>query len=145
MDFSENQATRESFPQDQARVRSEQGSWSNEPGERASYGIPGALANRPPGDPELTDDFQGDDGQQEEQEISRTSEKFARQFELGREVSVTKQAAGSLSRLSVAVCAAVAGGQKPTLCRRIGGGRSAGQRGHWVSGGARGCRRDRGA
>lgn len=103
MDFSENQATRESFPQDQARVRSEQGSWSNEPGERASYGIPGALANRPPEDPELTDDFQGDDGGQEEQETSRTSEKFARQFELGREVSVTKLAAGSLSRLSVAV------------------------------------------
>ncbi|WP_282073448.1 flagellar M-ring protein FliF C-terminal domain-containing protein, partial [Janibacter hoylei] len=48
MDFSENQATRESFPPEDARVRTEQGSWSNEPGERASYGIPGALANRPP-------------------------------------------------------------------------------------------------
>lgn len=103
MDFSENQATRESFPQEDARIRSEQGSWSNEPGEKASYGIPGALANRPPEDPELTDDFNGEDNQQEEKETNRTSEKFARQFELGREVSVTKQAAGSLNRLSVAV------------------------------------------
>lgn len=103
MDFSENQATRESFPKDDARVRSEQGSWSNEPGEKASYGIPGALANRPPEDPELTEEFTGDDGQDVKQETSRTSEKFARQFELGREISVTKQASGSLSRLSVAV------------------------------------------
>lgn len=103
MDFSENQATRESFPAEDARVRTEQGSWSNEPGERASYGIPGALANRPPEEPELTDDFQGDEGAAEEEETSRTSEKFARQFELGREVSVTKQAVGSVKRLSVAV------------------------------------------
>lgn len=103
MDFSENQATRESFPQEDARVRSEQGSWSNEPGEKAGYGIPGALANRPPEGPELTDAFQGDDAQEEKQDASRTSEKFARQFELGREVSVTKQAAGSVGRLSVAV------------------------------------------
>ncbi|QTD56482.1 flagellar basal-body MS-ring/collar protein FliF [Parasphingorhabdus cellanae] len=102
MDFSENQATRESFPPEDARVRTEQGSWSNEPGERASYGIPGALANRPPEEPELTDEFQGDDAAETE-ETSRTSEKFARQFELGREVSVTKQAVGSLKRLSVAV------------------------------------------
>ncbi len=103
MDFSENQATRESFPKEGARVRSEQGSWSNEPGERASYGIPGALSNRPPEAFELTDDFQGEDDREDKEETSRTSEKFARQFELGREVSVSKQAVGSLSRLSVAV------------------------------------------
>ncbi len=103
MDFSENQATRESFPKEDARVRSEQGSWSSEPGEKASYGIPGALANRPPEAPELTDDFEGDDDQENELETTRSSEKFARQFELGREVSVTKQATGSISRLSVAV------------------------------------------
>lgn len=103
MDFSENQATRETFPKEGARVQSEQGSWSNEPGEKASYGIPGALANRPPEDPQLTDDFAGDDAQKDEEESNRTSEKFARQFALGREISVTKQAAGSLSRLSVAV------------------------------------------
>ncbi|GAB5481236.1 MAG: flagellar basal-body MS-ring/collar protein FliF [Parasphingorhabdus sp.] len=103
MDFSENQATRESFPKEDARVRSEQGSWSNEPGKKASYGIPGALANRPPEAPELTDDFEGDDNQENEPATTRSSEKFSRQFELGREVSVTKQAAGSISRLSVAV------------------------------------------
>ncbi|GAA0469287.1 flagellar basal-body MS-ring/collar protein FliF [Parasphingorhabdus litoris] len=103
MDFSENQATRESFPKEDARIRAEQGSWSNEPGQRPGYGIPGALANRPPEEPELTDEFQGDDGPEETEETSRTSEKFARQFELGREVSVTRQATGMLKRLSVAV------------------------------------------
>lgn len=103
MDFSENRATRETFPKESAQIQSEQGSWSNEPGEKASYGIPGALANRPPEDPELTDDFAGNDAQIDVAETSRTSEKFARKFALGREISVTKQAAGSLSRLSVAV------------------------------------------
>lgn len=103
MDFSENQATRESFPKEGSQIRSEQGSWSNEPGQKASYGIPGALSNRPPEDPQLTDEFNGDDGEKEEKDTGRTSEKFTRQFELGREVSVTKQASGSLSRLSVAV------------------------------------------
>lgn len=103
MDFSENRATRETFPKESAQIQSEQGSWSKEPGEKASYGIPGALANRPPEDPELTDDFAGNDAQIDVAETSRTSEKFARTFALGREISVTKQAAGSLSRLSVAV------------------------------------------
>jgi flagellar M-ring protein FliF len=103
MDFSENRATRETFPKESAQIQSEQGSWSKEPGEKASYGIPGALANRPPEDPELTDDFAGNDAQIDVAETSRTSEKFARKFALGREISVTKQAAGSLSRLSVAV------------------------------------------
>src|SRR5690554_444603 len=103
MDFSENRATRETFPKESAQIQSEQGSWSKEPGEKASYGIPGALANRPPEDPELTDDFAGNDAQKDEAETSRTSEKFARKFALGREISVTKHAAGSLSRLSVAV------------------------------------------
>lgn len=103
MDFSETQATRESFPKEGARVRSEQGSWSNEPGERASYGIPGALSNRPPEEVELTDDFQDGEDREDKEETNRTSEKFARQFELGREISVSKQAVGSLNRLSVAV------------------------------------------
>ncbi|MEW4467114.1 flagellar basal-body MS-ring/collar protein FliF [Parasphingorhabdus sp. JC815] len=103
MDFSEKQATRESFPKEGARIRSEQGSWSSEPGEKASYGIPGALSNRPPEGPELTDGFQDGKDQTDKEEISRTSEKFARRFELDREISVSKEAAGSLSRLSVAV------------------------------------------
>ncbi|MEH6757808.1 MAG: flagellar basal-body MS-ring/collar protein FliF [Parasphingorhabdus sp.] len=103
IDFSENQATRESFPEKDARIGSEEGSWSNEPGEKASYGIPGALANRPPEDATLSDEFNGNDGQEEKKNSSRTSENFARQFKLGSEISVTKEPSGSLSRLSVAV------------------------------------------
>ena len=104
MDFSEKQATRESFPKDNSRIRSEQGSWSSDAGEKAAYGIPGALSNRPPEAATLQDEFQGEKPEKtEDGEKSRTSEKFARQFELGREVSVTKQAIGSVRRLSVAV------------------------------------------
>ena len=104
MDFSEKQATRESYPKDDARVRSEQGSWSNDPGERPGYGIPGALSNRPPEAATVGDNFDENAPEQDDEaKKSRTSEKFARQFELGREVSVTKQATGGISRLSVAV------------------------------------------
>ncbi len=103
MDFSEKQATRESFPKDDARIRSEQGSWSNDKAEQPSYGIPGALSNRPPEAATVTEEFPENDAETQEAEKTRTSEKFVRQFELGREVSVTKQAAGTLNRLSVAV------------------------------------------
>ena len=102
MDFAERQATRESFPEGEARVAAEEGSWSNDKGEGPSYGIPGALANRPPADTRLTDEFPGDDTGEEQVE-GRTSENFTRRFELGREVSVTRDAPGSLRRLSVAV------------------------------------------
>ncbi|MDZ7588407.1 MAG: flagellar basal-body MS-ring/collar protein FliF [Parasphingorhabdus sp.] len=105
VDFSEKQATRESFPQDDARVRTEQGSWSNDPGERPTYGIPGALSNTAPAPATQSQNFPtpADPAQAAVTESTRTSEKFAREFELGREVSVTKDGAGRLSRISVAV------------------------------------------
>jgi len=104
LDFSEKQATQESFPKENAVVRSEKGKWSNEPGELPSYGIPGALSNRVPEPATVEDQFQGDNPvKAETKESNRTSEEFARQFELGREVSITKLASGTVKRVSVAV------------------------------------------
>lgn len=106
LDFSESQATRESFPTDESRVKSEQGSWTSDKGDPPAYGIPGALSNQAPPaavpgtqptDPAMAGAGAATAGP------AKTQENFVRSFELGREVSVTRNAMGSVKRLSVAV------------------------------------------
>ncbi|MCF8707448.1 flagellar basal-body MS-ring/collar protein FliF [Rhizorhapis sp. SPR117] len=103
LDFSEEQATRESFPSDEARIKSEQGSWTAGKGEAPAYGIPGALSNQPP--PPATPGAQPADpaAAGETADGAKTAENYVRNFELGREVSVTRNATGAVKRLSVAV------------------------------------------
>lgn len=104
LDFSESQATRETFPSDESRVKSEQGSWTSDKAEPAAYGIPGALANQAP--PAATPSAQPADpaaAAQTAEAASKTAENYVRNFELGREVSVTRNALGTVKRLSVAV------------------------------------------
>src|SRR3546814_2453858 len=48
LDFSEQQATRESFPSDESRIKSEQGSWTAAKENAPAYGIPGALSDQAP-------------------------------------------------------------------------------------------------
>src|SRR3546814_9223525 len=48
LDFSEQQATRESFPSDESRIKSEQGSWTAAKENASAYGIPGALSDQAP-------------------------------------------------------------------------------------------------
>lgn len=105
IDFDEKQATRESFPADGARLRSENGSWANEPGQKQAFGIPGTIAAEPPAETEVTETppVPTPEELQEEKEKTKTSERYARNFELGREVSVTKEASGTVQRVSVAV------------------------------------------
>ena len=112
LDFSQRQATSESFPQDETRVRSEQRSWSAETdGQGAAGGIPGALANQAPADTTLEDQM-GDPAQGETAPQIR-EEQVARSFELGRQVSVVREASGDISRLSVAVAVAASADGKP--------------------------------
>ena len=120
LNFAERQATRETYPQDEARLRAEQGTWASDPrgqgagGEAA--GIPGALSNQAPVNPTVTQT--NPNGQAVQQgataaqgatpgtppnPLMKTEETFNRSFELGREVSVTKDAIGTVRRLSVAV------------------------------------------
>lgn len=126
VNFDERQATRESYPQDGARVSSEQGSWQagnpeNAPGIGGeAAGIPGALSNTAP--PPAQPNTQAGNAQAAQGTAAsapggtaangqavpklaplRTQETFNRSFELGREVSVTKDAIGTVRRLSVAV------------------------------------------
>jgi flagellar M-ring protein FliF len=109
VDLDETQATRESYEK-QGVVRAEQGSWTgNQPtGANAPGGIPGALSNAPPAPATLTTPAAG--GQQPGQtpagtvtEAMKQSDSFARSYDLGKEVSVTRAAPGGVKRLSVAV------------------------------------------
>ncbi len=118
VNFAERQATRETYPQDEARLRSENGTWNTDAqgGNGATpSGVPGALAaNAPinpanPGAPPPPANAQAAQGAQTAQPATpamppfKTSETFNRNFELGREVSVTRDAVGTVSRLSIAV------------------------------------------
>lgn len=116
VNFAERQATRETYPQDEARLRTEQGTWASDPrGQTAEAGgIPGALSNQPPPPPIAQANNPNPTAQQAQGASQatpttppnppmKTEESFNRSFELGREVSVTRDATGTVKRLSVAV------------------------------------------
>jgi len=111
INFDETQATRESYEK-QGTVRAEQGSWTgNQPGAGTPGGIPGALSNQPPAastlaTPATGGQQPGPNGQTPAGPVTdalKQSDSFARSYDLGREVSVTRNAPGSVRRLSVAV------------------------------------------
>lgn len=126
VNFDERQATRETYPQDEARLASEQGSWQagNPNGQNGvngeAGGIPGALSNQAPPPAAIgtqaanaqnaqagaaTDPASASANGQTAPALAplRTQESYNRSFELGREVSVTRDAVGTVKRLSVAV------------------------------------------
>ena len=121
LNFAERQATRETYPQDEARLRNETGTWASDPrgqGTGEASGIPGALSNQAPVNPTVTQTnpngqavSQGQTAQGAQagqpgtppNPLMKTEETFTRSFELGREVSVTRDAIGTVKRLSVAV------------------------------------------
>ena len=121
LNFAERQATRETYPQDEARLRNETGTWASDPrgqGTGEASGIPGALSNQAPVNPTVTQTnpngqavAQGQTAQGAQagqpgtppNPLMKTEETFNRSFELGREVSVVRDAVGTVKRLSVAV------------------------------------------
>ncbi|MEZ5709275.1 MAG: flagellar basal-body MS-ring/collar protein FliF [Blastomonas sp.] len=107
IDFTERQATSETFPADEARVRSEQRSFSTEEQDNLGGGVPGALGNAPPADTELATNGPGD-ANSEVPELAATpagrrNEQITRSFELGRQVAVTREPSGNVTRISAAV------------------------------------------
>ncbi len=112
LDFAEVQATRESYPKDAAAVRAETGGWTKNggpDGPGAVGGIPGALSNQAPpasqvaAAPGGTTTPAAPGATPTTGEAAKTTEQYNRTFELGREVSVTKNPVGTVRRLSVAV------------------------------------------
>ncbi|UZK68885.1 flagellar basal-body MS-ring/collar protein FliF [Sphingomonas sp. S1-29] len=105
VDLDEAQATRERYDKEGV-IRAEQGNWvgpNGTPG--APGGIPGALSNTPPAAASLTNpnDPATQPGAAVTTAPAKASEEFARTYDLGKEVSVTRTAPGGIKRLSVAV------------------------------------------
>jgi len=126
LDFAETQATRESFPKDQAAIASEKGQWANDAnGTQAPVGgIPGAIANQAPSAAQVSTQPNQtlnpaipatpgapQAGAAATATQGKTSEQYDRTFQLGHEVSVTRNPIGTVKRLSVAV--ALKQGAKP--------------------------------
>ncbi|MBT2186489.1 flagellar basal-body MS-ring/collar protein FliF [Sphingobium nicotianae] len=117
VNFAERQATRETYPQDEARLRTEQGTWNSDAQNGAGAapgGVPGALQANPPvnpanpAGPPPTAAQAAQGGAAATPAVPgmppfKTAETFNRSFELGREVSVTRDAVGTVKRLSIAV------------------------------------------
>ncbi|ARR55583.1 flagellar M-ring protein FliF [Rhizorhabdus wittichii DC-6] len=108
VDFTETQATRESYPKDTAVVRQEQGSWTGDKKDGEATGIPGALSNQPPAASQVAAApnqtvAAPTAGTTDAANAGKTSENYNRTYELGREVSVTRAPIGTVKRLSVAV------------------------------------------
>lgn len=116
LDFAEVQATRETFPAEGRVVRAEQGGWTKEggPGGEPS-GIPGALSNTAPPATQVQATPPAADAAAAtgEAPAERTSETYNRTFDVGREISVTKNPVGTVRRLSVAVALKQPEGGKP--------------------------------
>ncbi|MEG3124393.1 flagellar basal-body MS-ring/collar protein FliF [Sphingomonas sp. GB1N7] len=120
VDLDETQATRESYEK-QGALRAEQGNWTGNQPEGSGQqpgGIPGALSNTPPAASTLNapngkpapaptpapgaPGAPGATGNAPAPTMKQ-SDQFARAYDLGKEVSVTRAAPGGVKRLSVAV------------------------------------------
>ncbi len=113
LDFSERQATSETFPKDESVVRSEQRSWTAEADGAGATpgGIPGALSDQPAAAATVQDQL--GDPAATPADLQKRQEQVNRNFELGRQVSVVREATGDVSRLSVAVAISYGDDGKP--------------------------------
>lgn len=107
VDFSESQSTRESYPKDDRALRREEGNKSTSSATQTpAAGIPGALSNKVP---QATQVATSPGGVQTTATPSAPSssgeiaETYSRNFDVGREISVTHQPIGRVRRLTVAV------------------------------------------
>ena len=101
VDASESQSTRETYPENDRALRSEEGNKSTSGATQEAGGIPGATSNQPPPASQVTaaPPAAGAAGAGSTQ----SEETFNRSFDVGREIAVTHQPQGALRRLSVAV------------------------------------------
>lgn len=104
VDASESQATRETYPANASALRAEETARTvTTSPEQAARGIPGALSNQPPLATQVTAQPPADGAAPQPAQGVETSENVSRRFETGREISVTHQPMGRVSRISVAV------------------------------------------
>ncbi|MHA4839255.1 flagellar basal-body MS-ring/collar protein FliF [Sphingopyxis sp. MSC1_008] len=101
VDMSESQATRESFPENDRALTSEQITRSTSGTSAPAVGIPGALSNQPPQATTVT--ANAPQPTPAAPPGTESNENAARAYEVGREISVTHSPQGKLRRVSVAV------------------------------------------
>ena len=101
VDASESQSTRETYPENDRALRSEEGNKSTSGATQEAGGIPGATTNQPPAASQVAaaPPAQGAAGAGS----SQSEETYTRSFDVGREIAVTRNPQGALRRLSVAV------------------------------------------
>lgn len=102
VDASESQSTRETYPENDRALRTEEGNKSVSGAPQEAGGIPGALANQPPPASQLVNAPPATPAAPSAG-ATQSAETFTRSFDVGREIAVTHQPQGSLRRLSVAV------------------------------------------
>lgn len=101
LDFDVIESTTENYDPEKRIVRSEQTSENRKASANEAEGIPGALANKPPGDAELTENTDITD--LNKTGVINSSRDAVRNFELDKTISHTKRSNGKIKRLSVAV------------------------------------------
>lgn len=103
VDFTQTESTQESFNPDLPAVRSEQSSEEQSQGS-SQGGIPGALSNQPPAAataPQQANQQTATTTQK--QGSNRTSRRSTKNYELDKTISHTRNRAGSVKRLAIAV------------------------------------------
>ena len=129
VNLDESQATKEIYDKDGV-LRAEQGNWTGNQSEPATpQGIPGALSNTAPpatqvkaGDKAKQPPLVGTPGAATAAKLpdsAKQADQYARSYELGKEVSVTRAMPGSVKRLSVAVVLRDPAGAKPRTPQEI--------------------------
>jgi len=101
VDFSTNEETQELFDADPAQIRSEQNQDQQSQGSLGAAGIPGALTNQPPG--AGTTDPNAAQGQAANGNPTNSSRQSTRNYELDKTIRHSRQAPGSVKRLTAAV------------------------------------------
>lgn len=140
VNFAERQATRESYPQDggqnppsPTRLRTEQGSWNADAAAGAAAGapggVPGALQPNAPPNPanpgapppaaNAPAGAQAAAPATPPEPKVKTAETFNRDFALDHEVSVTRDAIGTVKRLSIAVALDNGADGKPRSAQEV--------------------------
>lgn len=102
IDFTQTESTQEMFNPDISAVRSEQNSEDESQGS-SQGGIPGALTNQPPANANAPQQANQQAGATTQQGSNRTSRRSTKNYELDKTISHTRNRAGEVKRLSVAV------------------------------------------
>lgn len=102
IDFTQTESTQESYNPDLPAVRSEQSSEEQSQGS-SQGGIPGALTNQPPPNANAPQQANAEAGAATIQGANRTSRRSTKNYELDKTISHTRNRAGAVKRLSIAV------------------------------------------